>query len=99
MGLWGSRGDISQKVRPALSCFLPFTLGRTHRSAYHNRRDRDKLREGLVWGKTESPHKLLVAEIFTARSFLPCKRATDIGLREEGPMGKWEGPPRQSNSK
>lgn len=77
MGLWGSRGDRSQKVRPALSCFLPCTLGRTQHSADHNRRDRDKLGEGLVWGKTESPHKLLAAEIFTARPFLPCKRATD----------------------
>lgn len=95
IGLWGSRGDISQKVRPALSCFLPFTLGRIPQQE----RQGQTRGEGLVWGKTESPHKLLVAEIFTAGSFLPYKRATDIGLREEGPMGKWEGPPRQSNSK
>lgn len=74
--LRGSRGDVSQKVRPALSCFLPCTLGRTHHSTHHNRRDRHKLGEGLVWGKAESPHKLL-AEISTARPFLPCKRATD----------------------
>lgn len=48
LGRCKSEGEASSVLLP--TC----TLGRTHHLA-DNRRDRDKLGEGLVWGKTESP--------------------------------------------